>query len=497
MKAIDRAVLTGGNYLEVPSGTYLTNKLIVPSGFTLQGAGKNTIIKQQYFAQDATDGAGNSLSLDGNFVGIGTTMGPQATATPTDVTFRDITFDGNAQNNILFEATTDNYLLYMGSLRSSLFKGIEVRNSPGDGMYLPDSQRVSIEDSAFVDGGLTDIYPFRPVVAAGSTSLRINDCLFENFPGPVDVSVTSIVSTGGNIIRNCGSGLDAYATGKITTTNNIILGPSDEWIPSPDIYDSDWNSVNVNIPITSPQTDFEGPMMLFVEDGLAKNVASTKVEIVAGIGTLVGMYSTTAQPTLGNKFVNFQIKPDNVTPNDIDREHGYIKLALTAAQIKDKLTIANASTETGAGLTGITTALGYEVVGTEFMEKPVGYTTYVGIGTGKWFTSVDGSPGAGNASVANTCYYVHFADANQYAGISTGDVVQLTNHDVNPDLSSYKFTVAEKKITAGISSLRLEPTTLFPTTATFQGANVTDGILSGYISIRRTFTIAKGRVGVI
>ena len=497
MKAIDRAVLTGGNYLEVPSGTYLTNKLIVPSGFTLQGAGKNTIIKQQYFAQDATDGAGNSLSEDGNFVGIGTTMGPQATATPTDVTFRDITFDGNAQNNILFEATTDNYLLYMGSLRSSLFKGIEVRNSPGDGMYLPDSQRVSIEDSAFVDGGLTDIYPFRPVVAAGSTSLRINDCLFENFPGPVDVSVTSIVSTGGNIIRNCGSGLDAYATGKITTTNNIILGPSDEWIPSPDIYDSDWNSVNVNIPITSPQTDFEGPMMLFVEDGLAKNVASTKVEIVAGIGTLVGMYSTTAQPTLGNKFVNFQIKPDNVTPNDIDREHGYVKLTLTASQIKDKLTIANAPTETGAGLTGITTALGYEVVGTEFMEKPVGYTTYVGIGTGKWFTSVDGSPGAGNASVANTCYYVHFADANQYAGISTGDVVQLTNHDVNPDLSSYKFTVAEKKITAGISSLRLEPTTLFPTTATFQGANVTDGILSGYISIRRTFTIAKGRVGVI
>ena len=209
------------------------------------------------------------------------------------------------------------------------------------------------------------------------------------------------------------------------------------------------------------------------------------------------MYSTDAQPTLGNKFVNFQIKPDNVTPNDIDREHGYIKLTLTASQITDKLTISNTQGGTGAGLTGITTALGYEVVGTEFMDKPVGYTTYVGIATGKWFTSVDGSPGAGNASVANTCYYVQFADANQYAGISTGDVVQLTNHDVNPDITSYKFTVAEKKITAGISSLRLEPTTLFPTTPTFQGANVTDGILSGYISIRRTFTIAKGRVGVI
>ena len=90
------------------------------------------LVGSLFRVQDATDGAGNSLSEDGNFVGIGTTMGPQATDTPTDVTFRDITFDGNAQNNILFEATTDNYLLYMCSLRSSLFKGFEVRNSHGD-----------------------------------------------------------------------------------------------------------------------------------------------------------------------------------------------------------------------------------------------------------------------------------------------------------------------------------------------------------------------------
>ena len=41
--------------------------------------------------------------------------------------------------------------------------------------------------------------------------------LFENFAGALDVSVTTVVATGGNIIRNCGSGIDAYATGKITT----------------------------------------------------------------------------------------------------------------------------------------------------------------------------------------------------------------------------------------------------------------------------------------
>lgn len=59
-QAIDDTVASGGNYLDMPSGTYLANKIIIPTGFTLSGNGKNTIIKQQYFANDETDGGGNS-----------------------------------------------------------------------------------------------------------------------------------------------------------------------------------------------------------------------------------------------------------------------------------------------------------------------------------------------------------------------------------------------------------------------------------------------------
>ena len=98
-----------------------------------------------------------------------------------------------------------------------------------------------------------------------SETVRINDSLFENYPGPLDLSVTSVVSTGGNIIRNCGSGLDAYATGKITTTNNIILGPADEFLASPDIYDSDFDSVNITI--DTSEDPFFGPTLLYVEEG--------------------------------------------------------------------------------------------------------------------------------------------------------------------------------------------------------------------------------------
>ena len=74
--------------------------------------------------------------------------------------------------------------------------------------------------------------------------------------------------------------------------------------------------------------------------------------------------------------------------------------------------------------------------------------------------------------------------------------MQLVNHSVTPDLSSYQFTVEEKKETAGISTMRLKPTVAF-SGSQFNDANVVDGQESGYISIRNIFTIAKGRVGVI
>ena len=183
---------------------------------------------------------------------------------PKDVTISNITIDGNNHNNVLY--SDNNYMLYCRYAKSTLIKDVELRNSSGDGLYLDGSTRVSVENSTIVDGCLQDNIAFRPLVSTGSTSTRVNDSLFENYPGSVDVSGSTVVSTGGNIIRNCGAGLDAYATGKITTTNNILLGPSDEWLPSPDIYDSDWNSINLNISITEDQSDFYGPEMLYVED---------------------------------------------------------------------------------------------------------------------------------------------------------------------------------------------------------------------------------------
>ena len=450
-RLIDASAASGFNAIDLPSGTYLTNKFIIPSGFSIRGGGKNTVIKLQYFANDLTDGGGNSLSLDGNLVGISTLY-------PSDITIEDLTIDGNSGNNILFEGELDNYLVYLENINSSLIKDVEIRNSPGHGLYAYNSRRLSIQNSSFVDGSLTDRYSFQPLNAQESDTLRINDSLFENYPGPVDLSVCTVVTTNGNIIRNCGTGLRTYASSKITTTENIILGPSDEWIPSPDIYDSDYNSINLNI---QRGNTFAGPVLQYIEAGNPKDISSNKVHIIsAGIGTIVGQGTT--NETLETKFLSFNIPtPDT---GEFGRQNGYLQLTLTSTQ---------------TSTLGIGSALGYDIIAKEYLPIPVGLTTYLAIGIGTWNVL-----GAGA-----TTYIITLNDSSQFTGISTGDVVKLVNHAVSPDLSAFELTVSQKlDVSASVKKLVLTGITT---------TSLSNGSQTGYISIRNIFTIAKGRVGVI
>ena len=448
-EAINESVVGNVNSLILPGGTYLVQSIGIPTGFTLKGDGRSTIIKQQYFANDLTDGGGNSLGFNGKMIsGIGT----------ANITLQNITIDGNNTNNILFDGELDNYLVYLENISSSLITDIEIKNSPGNGLYVYNSERLSLQGSSFVDGGLTDRYPFYPINAQESEVLRINNCLFENYSGSVDVSVTSIASINGNIIRNAGTGLRLYAASKVNTSNNIILGPADEFVATPDIYDSDFNSVNITV---QQGINFTSPVFLYLENGLAKNLSSSQVLITAGIGTIlnVGLSSE----SLGTKFLNFNIPtPDAGT---FGRENGYVQLTLNSGQTN--------TLEIGS-------ILGYEIIGTEFLSIPTGLTATVGITSGVWNTI-----GAGA-----TNYTVTLSDFNQFSGFSVGDVVKLQNHSSTPDLSSTELTV-ESKITvnSATKNLRLR----LPSSVT----SVTNGNATGTINIKNTFIIAKGRVGVI
>ena len=434
----------------------------------MRGNGKNSIIKYQYYGTDATDqgvSGGTALPFDGNLVGVGTTN-------PTDVTVADVTFDGNSSNNLLFTLASENNLLSFGGGTSILFKDMEIRNSGGGGLFSRNSRRIAVENSTIVDGGQTDRYnEFRPVDVQNSETVRINDTLIENYPGALDVSVTSVVATGGNIIRNCGSGIDAYATGKITTQNNVILGPADEFIASPDIYDTDFDSINVTV---QSGLTFNGPELLYIEDGEGFDLSSSNVSITAGIGTMVGLYSTTRTASLGNKFFFFDVLTQD-SAGVSGRDNGYVQLTANSAK-----------TSQLAGYVGSSTALGYEIIASEFQFQPAGFSTFIGIQTGYWANGGN-YQGIGTVAVGCTQYVVRLDNSGQISGITTGDVVKLRGHQTGPNIQSKELTVQERlgsdRVIFNFSSIN----------ATSHGETVVDG---DYISIRRIFTIAKGRVGV-
>lgn len=437
--------------LSIPAGTYLTNTFTIPSGFSLKGEGNGTVIKQQYFATDLTDGTSNTLSFEGNVVGLGSTSG-------TNVSIIDITFDGNNGNNIVFDSELDNYILYFPNISDSTFSNCRIRNAPGDGLYILNSSRVNVDNVSIVDSSLSDRDLYTPIFAQSSQVVRINNSLFENHTGPVDVSASTIVSLVGNVVRNCGTGLKTFGVNKIRSSDNIILGPADEFIPTTDIYDSDFDSVNVNV---ERGVDFYGPVIQYIEDGEQKDISSTKVTFIkTGISTIINE-NQNDERLADTSEVDFEIPTPNT--GQYGRQNGYFQLKLTAAQTNQL---------------GLNTSYGYQIVGKEFLDIVPGFSTSIGIGTGAFNT----------LGVGATQYTVTLQNPNDFAGISTGDVVKLVNHGSTPDLSAIELNVEQKIVdTSLIKKLVLSG---FTTTSSSSGPQ------GGYIVLRKIFTLAKGRVGV-
>lgn len=450
-KSIQNVTDTKSKSLSLPAGTYLTNTFTIPSGFSLKGEGNGTVIKQQYFATDFTDGTDTTLSFDGNVVGLGATSG-------SNVSIIDITFDGNNGNNIVFDSDLDNYILYFPNISDSTFSNCRIRNAPGDGLYLSNSSRVNVDNVSIVDSSLSDREVYTPIFTQSSQVVRINNSLFENHTGPVDVSASTIVSLVGNVIRNCGTGLRTFGVNKIRSSDNIILGPADEFIPTTDIYDSDFDSVNLNV---ERGVDFYGPIIQYIEDGEQKDISSTKVTFIkTGISTIINE-NQNDERLADTSEVDFEIPTSNT--GQYGRQNGYFQVKLTATQTNQL---------------GLNTSYGYQLVAKEFLNIVPGFSTSIGIGTGAFNT----------LGVGATQYTVTLQNPSDFTGISTGDVVKLVNHGSTPDLSAIELNVREKIVETNlIKKLVLSG---------FTTTSVSSGPQGGYIVLRKIFTLAKGRVGV-
>jgi hypothetical protein len=287
-QAINARVAARINFLNINARQYNIKNLQFPVGgnFTLSGKGKKSVLKKLAWAPQST--------LGNRMISTGINSNNNQIA--------NITFDGNAQNQYLvFEPSSDptrNYMLdYSGD--SNNITSTILKNMIGGAIDANESTKFSLTVSRIEDSGLSDRLEYRPLIANLSNDVVITDNVFKNFSGAIDLSQIDNGIFSSNIVENCGSGVEIFGSRFFLSSPNVIKGPSNEFIPGPDIFNSDFDSINI---VLTPNTDYNSDVYVYQQNG--ENVNLTN-------GRLASNTSTENIPDAILSYSLFKLKKDN------------------------------------------------------------------------------------------------------------------------------------------------------------------------------------------
>ena len=208
----------------------------VPQGQVLgiigrNGAGKSTIIKKQFFdtnRQRVSSGESSRL-----YAALWLRKGSNISGNPSEtlsqpvenITIQNIVVDGNYSNNIRLGnsgSPDSNALVYADGIKNLSLSAIDIKRSLGDGVWVANSERVSIQNCFVSDNSITYRTSDNPLQATDTIILKVSDSAFINNPGPVDITTTEVVAFNSCIIRNCGTGLRIFGTRSANTENKKL-----------------------------------------------------------------------------------------------------------------------------------------------------------------------------------------------------------------------------------------------------------------------------------
>ncbi len=275
-QAVNDAAQAGVNTLQITGGEYLLGSVSLPDGITLVGNnGSTRIIKQHWDTQAWL--VPNTQPFTAS-VFYSASIAEQVPTSGSGITVRDLSIDGNKVHQIPFSNQAG--IIHVPGLstqsRASQISVSNMRftNCDSPAVNASFNDKFSLRDSVISQGPRTYQYFTSAVILTDSVKGMILDNQFEDWPGPVDVSANQKTVVDGNLVSNCGTGLRIYATSQSLTGNNYVLGPADEWIPTADLKDSDFNSVNITV---ARGITFAGPELLYVQNGLPVDLSDVNV----------------------------------------------------------------------------------------------------------------------------------------------------------------------------------------------------------------------------
>ena len=257
---------------------YVVSGITVPANFSVEGFSYNTkLTKLPWSGWNGSTTASSSKIITAQSETVGT-------QTVTNSSFVGFDIDGNAINSIAFDDTTfkgKNSAIDCGQRSTGvLLDKIRMANIIGGGIYAPDSKNLKVVSSEIVNSGVTDRHVFSPLVADGGENTSISSNRFENFSDSLDASVTNKGVIEGNIISNCGSGLLMFGSRFMITSPNVLTGPAGEFLPQPDTYNSEFDSINIDLTsasVTDPIAAFNSGPFKYQENGEVYDLTSSPV----------------------------------------------------------------------------------------------------------------------------------------------------------------------------------------------------------------------------
>jgi len=474
--AIDTTAAAGRNYLIIPGGTYLIDHLKLPSGFTLGGLNDATVFKKQYWTTTNI----NNTNLQGlkNGMFFSDTFDftqPAETWTLRDFTMRDLVVDGNGAYQILYDVSslgteTNNCILGFPNSDFIRIISVKVRNTYGPALFAEGSINMQINGTTFLNGMQTERYGTPCILMSDCENTTIGTSFFRNFPGALDFTTGQILAISGSVIRNCGAGIQIYGSVNTDVLDNIILGPVDEFIPIPDLYDTDYDGVNISV---FPGTETQTPVYQYQSEGNNVDLSDAIINFNVYNATVAAGVETVdlLNPRNDITFQYFNPVDAELVPQD----------DITVGQIRFKLSAAQSINVPAAA---VNTYLVYGILGIDYDD--IGSDVEFVLDTG----TVEGTG-------LNRTYLLTVTNQAAFDAVVVDDYIKLASHDYAPDVGVNVWRILDKQVTTE-NKLELEPyqedangnLTLLTGLTTVDGG--TPALGGGYIQVRQQFVIAKG-----
>ncbi len=178
---------------------------------------------------------------------------------------------------------TANYFVDFGTNPSAiLIDRCRIKNVIGGGVYATSPNEFKMTTSEIVNSGVTDRYTFSPLIADNGTTTIVTSNRFENYTDSVDVSVTSEGVIANNIVKSCGSGIFTYGSTFFLSSPNVLMGAANEFLPSPDILNSEYDSININRSQFGSTSPYSSDPFTYQENGADFNISRTSISSQAG-----------------------------------------------------------------------------------------------------------------------------------------------------------------------------------------------------------------------